>query len=78
MNTSVWEGEENNVEMMGAPYGTLRIAREGGVRKGEQLLLDYGKKYWGSKERKRLLEKIWAGGEEEVNSGAESMDNNPD
>ena len=30
MNTSLWENEENNVVMMGAPYGTLRIAREGG------------------------------------------------
>ena len=78
MNTSVWEGEENNVEMMGAPYGTLRIAREGGVRKGEQLLLDYGGDYWASEERKSLLEKIWAGGEEEASSGKESVDSNPD
>ena len=68
MNTSVWENEENNVVMMGAPYGTLRIAREGGVRKGEKLLLDYGKDYWVSLERRKLLERIWAEAEDERDS----------
>ena len=30
MDTAVWDDEDNNVAMMGAPYGTLRIARKGG------------------------------------------------
>lgn len=58
MNTAVGEEEENNVKMMGAPYGTLRINKVGGVKKGEELLLDYGKEYWESEERQRLLKKI--------------------
>ena len=62
MNTSIWTGEENNVKMMGAPYGTLRIKCRGGVEKGEELLLDYGGDYWASKERQQLLKKLWGQG----------------
>jgi len=63
MNTAVWEDEDNNVAMMGAPYGTLRIACKGGVKEGTRLLLDYGKVYWASEERAKLLQKIWEGAE---------------
>ena len=45
MNTSIWREEDNNVKMMGAPYGTLRVDKVGGVRKGEKLRLDYGETY---------------------------------
>ena len=58
MNTAMWEGQKNNVKMMGAPYGTLRVDKKGGVRKGEELLLDYGVGYWESEERQRLWKKI--------------------
>ena len=65
MNTRMaWEldgGRKNNVKMMGAPYGTLRVSCEGGVREGEQLWLDYGVEYWRSRERQRVLEGIWRG-----------------
>ena len=62
MNTSIWKDESDNVKMMGAPYGTLRIEKEGGVQKGEELRLDYGKGYWESEERQRLLKRLWAEG----------------
>ena len=52
----------DNVKMMGAPYGTLRIEKEGGVQKGEELRLDYGEDYWESEERQRLLKRLWAEG----------------
>ena len=48
--------------MMGAPYGTLRVDKKGGVRKGEELLLDYGEGYWESEERQRLWKKIGESG----------------
>ena len=62
MNTAVWEEEKNNVKMMGAPYGTLRADKKGGIKRGEELLLDYGKTYWASKERQQLLQRIWDAG----------------
>ena len=62
MNTAMWEGQENNVKMMGTPYGTLRVDKKGGVRKGEELLLDYGEGYWESEERQRLWKKIGESG----------------
>ena len=62
MNTAVWEEEMNNVKMMGAPHGTLRADKNGGIKKGEELLLDYGEAYWESVERQKLLQKIWEAG----------------
>ena len=62
MNTAMWEGQANNVKMMGAPHGTLRIHKEGGVMKGEELLLDYGNKYWESEERQRRWREIGEAG----------------
>ena len=61
MNTAIWEGEDNNMKMMGAPYGTLRVEKEGGVRKGAELRLDYGEEYWESDERRKMLERLWSG-----------------
>ena len=59
MNTCMpWDTRGNNVKMMGAPLGTLRIESENGVRKGDELLLDYGELYWASEERQALLNKI--------------------
>ena len=46
------------MKMMGAPWGTLRIANEKGVTEGDELLLDYGGDYWASEERQTLLESI--------------------
>ena len=41
MNTCMpWDRRGNNVQMMGAPFGTLRIMSTNGVKKGEELLLD--------------------------------------
>ena len=34
----------------------------GGIKKGEELLLDYGEAYWESVERQKLLQKIWEAG----------------
>ena len=59
MNTCMpWDGRGNNVKMMGAPWGTLRIAKEKGVTEGDELLLDYGGDYWASEEHQTLLENI--------------------
>ena len=38
------------------------------MREGEKLLLDYGEDYWASLERRKLLEKIWAGAVDGVDS----------
>ena len=61
MNTAIWEGEDNNMKMMGRPYGTLRVERKGGGRKGEEFMLDYGEEYWESDERREMLERLWRG-----------------
>ena len=59
MNTCMpWDNRGNNVKMMGAPWGTLRIKSKNGVKQGDELLLDYGEDYWASAERQELLKRI--------------------
>ena len=49
-------GQPNNVEIKGG--GTLRVKVVRGVRKGEELRLDYGPEYWETDARKEKLKEI--------------------